>query len=105
MERLGRDAPLPDRMQGRWVDAGDASCELIVNGGEVICFGRPVAYDRKEFIENDGALSVNLEIDDEADEDTFQRQNLTGFIMTPEGEFHAYNVKFASQFVRPASGR
>lgn len=103
MDRVGREAPLPDKMQGRWIDADDPSCELLVSGGEVICFGRAIEYDYKQITENDGALSVSLEIDDEAEEDTFQRQNLTGLIMTPEGDFHGYNVKFACQFVRVAS--
>ena len=48
----------------------------------------------------DGALTVSLKINDEANEDTFERSNITGLVITPEGEFHAYNVKFASHFVR-----
>ena len=100
MDRLGREAALPPEMQGRWVDADDASSELIVTGGEITCFGRPVEYDYKEIVEQDGALTVSLGVDDEAREDTFQRANITGLVITPEGEFHAYNVKFATQFVR-----
>ena len=50
------------------------------------------------------ALTVSLGVDDEASEDTFQRANITGLVITPEGEFHAYNVKFAARFVRTGSG-
>jgi hypothetical protein len=32
-----------------------------------------------------------------------QRSNITGLVITPEGEFHAYNVKFASHFIRADS--
>lgn len=102
MERFGRDAPLPDEMQGRWRDAEEPSLELIIQGGEVICFGQPVAYDYKLMGTEDEALTVNLKIEDETFEDTFQRSNITGIVITPEGELHAYNVKFASQFERVA---
>lgn len=100
MEREGRDAPLPAEMQGRWVDADDSSTELVVSGGEVSCFGQTVEYDYKLIGEDDGALTVSLKINDEANEDTFQRSNITELVVTPDGDIHAYNVKFASQFVR-----
>jgi len=103
MERVGRDAPLPDEMQGRWTDVEDPTSELIVQGGEVTCFGQPVAYDYKLTDAVDGALTVSLKIDDQAKEDTFQRANVTVLVITPEGDFHAYNVKFASQFERAES--
>jgi hypothetical protein len=100
MERLGRDAPLPREMQGRWTNIEDSTSELIVQGGEVSCFGKPVAYDFKLVGNDDGALTVSLKIEDEAAEDTFQRANITELVITPEGDLHAYNVKFASQFTR-----
>ena len=100
MERLGRDAPLPDAMQGRWTDVEDRTSELVIKGGEVTCFGQPVVYDYKLVVMEDGALTVILKIDNEANEDTFQRSNITGLVITPDGDFHAYNVKFASQFER-----
>jgi hypothetical protein len=103
MGRLGREASLPREMQGRWVDAEDASSQLIVHGGEITCFGRPVEYDYKNINEKDGALTVSLGVDDEASEDSFQRVNITGLVITPEGELHAYNVKFAARFVRTGS--
>lgn len=100
MERLGRDTPLPSEMQGRWVDLDDPATELTVSGGEVTCFGQAVEYDYKLIGGDDGAMTVSLKINEVAGEDTFQRSNITELVMTPEGEFHAYNVKFASQFVR-----
>lgn len=103
MHRLERDASLPSEMQGRWVGVDEPSAELLVTAGEITCFGQVVEHDYKEIDENDGALTVSLKINDEANEDTFQRANITGLVMTPEGEFHAYNAKFASQFVRPDS--
>ncbi len=103
MDRLRREAPLPREMQGRWVEANDPSSELIVDDGEITCFGRRVEYDYKEIVDQDGALTVSLGIDDEANEDTFQRANVTGLVITPEGDLHAYNVKFAAQFVRANS--
>lgn len=91
-------------MQGQWVDIDDQGLELIVDGGEVICFGATVAYDYKLIEIEDGAVSVGLKIHDPDSEDSFQRNNITGLVMTPEGEFHAYNVKFASRFVRRPTG-
>lgn len=99
-ERVGRATPLPDAMQGRWVDEDDRSSELVIAGGEVTCFGHVVEYDYKEVAEIAGAVTVSLRIIDEAREDAFERANLTELVMTPDGEFHAYNSNFAAQFVR-----
>ncbi len=90
-------------MQGHWVGVDDPASELIVDGGEIICFGTIVNYDHKEVVQKDGALTVSLGIDDDSKLDAFQRANITGLVLTPEGQFHAYNVKFALQFVRPVS--
>ncbi len=101
MARLDRETSLPCEMQGRWVDVEDPLSELIVNGGEITCFGQPVQYDYKEVTEENGALVVSLMIDDLSKEDTFQRANVTALAISPEGKFYAYNVRFACQFVRP----
>ncbi len=85
-------------MQGRWLAVEDPGSELIVDGGEITCFGQTVEYDYKVIDQGDGALTVSLKIEDESEEDTFQRANITELVITPDGEFHAYNVKFASQF-------
>lgn len=45
---------------------------------------------------------MSLKINNDANDDTFQRSNITELVVTPEGDFLAYNVKFASQFVRTA---
>jgi len=90
-------------MQGQWVDVDEPGTVLTIDGGEVVFRGVPVRYDRKEVVEEDGAVTVELKVDDPALEDAFQRENITGLVVTPEGEFHAYNVKFASHFVRPAA--
>jgi hypothetical protein len=102
MERLGRNVPMPNVMQGHWLGADEPSAELIIAGGEITCFGQAVEYDYKEIDDLDGTLTVSLKIDDEAEEDNFQRANVTELVITAEGEFHAYNVKFASQFIRAA---
>lgn len=100
MERFERNAPLPAEMQGRWADVEDPTSELIVQGGEVFCFGKAISYDYKLIDAEDGALTVSLKINDQAAEDDFQRTNITELVITPEGDLHAYNVKFASQFER-----
>lgn len=99
MTRLDRDAPLPDEMQGRWVEVDDGSI-LVIDRGEITCFGQVVEYDYKEISEIDGALTVTLRINDEAQEDSFQRANITGLVISPEGNFLAYNLKFGCEFVR-----
>lgn len=98
MERLRPDTPLPSEMQGRWLDVGNPSSELIIHGGEVVCFGQVIQHDYKLIDSVEGALTVSLKIDDPACEDTFQQSNITELVITPDGEFHAYNVKFASHF-------
>lgn len=100
MERLERNEPLPSAMQGRWHDVEDAGAELIIDGGEVRYLGQATPYDYKVVGTDDDALTVSLKIDDEAGEDDFQRSHITELVITPEGDFHVYSVKFASQFVR-----
>jgi hypothetical protein len=102
MTRLDRTASLPEEMQGRWVEVDNGTI-LIVDGGEITCFGQVVEYDYKEISEIDGALTVTLRINDEAQEDTFQRANITGLVISPEGDFLAYNVRFGCEFVRERS--
>nr|WP_237452301.1 hypothetical protein [Qipengyuania algicida] len=87
-------------MQGHWVDVDDPSTGLVVSGGEVTYSGQGVDYDYKLIGQADGAVTVSLKVNDESKDDTFQRSNITELVITPDGELHAYNVKFASQFAR-----
>ena len=100
MDKLDRASPLPEQMQGHWIDLDDSSSELVISGGEVVCFGQTVEYDYKLIGNDDGSITVSLKINDASNEDNFQRSNVTELVVTPEGDFHAYNTKFASQFVR-----
>lgn len=103
MRQEDRSAPLPVEMQGRRIGIDNPSEELIVEGGEITCFGSRVDYDCKQIRREHGALTVDLGIEDPAEEDDFHRRNITGLVITPEGEFHVYNVRFACQFVRAQS--
>ena len=49
----------------------------------------------KEIVEEGGALTVRLGVDEATSEDAFQRANITGLVITPEGKLHAFKVKFA----------
>lgn len=80
MERFARDVPFPNGMQGRWTDVEDPASQMIIQGGEVTCFGKRVDYDYKLVGTNSGALIVSLKIDDEEREDTFQRANITELV-------------------------
>ena len=95
-----RNAPLPDEMQGHWIAVDDPSGELLIEGGEVRYQGTSVDYSFKIVGNKDGALTVDLKVTDSTLEDDFQRENITGLLIDPEGDFHAFNAKFASQFVR-----
>jgi hypothetical protein len=95
-----RDTPLPVEMQGRWIVDDEPTSILVVDGGEVTCFGAVVDYDYKEIDEIEGALTVNLRVDDEAAEYDFNRQNIIGLVITPEGEFLGFNTKFSASFTR-----
>ena len=86
-------------MQGTWRSLDDGQ-ELTVSGGDVTYAGKVVEYDYKLVGSEDGALTVSLKVDDSSREDTFQRESFTELVITPDGKFHAYNVKFASQFER-----
>ncbi|MCX5545202.1 hypothetical protein M3A49_38150 [Paraburkholderia sp. CNPSo 3076] len=102
MNRFRRDVPLPPQMQGRWKGADDPPSELVVDGGAITCFGAVVNYDHKAIVEEDGALTVSLGVDDDLRIDDFQREKITGLVTTPEGRFLLYNVSFGLEFVRPA---
>jgi len=103
MSRLGREAPLPSEMQGQWVDPEDPSFVIEISGGEVTYGRHRSEYDYKEIIHRDGALIVEFGVDDEAKEDNFARASVIGLVMTPDGELHMWNMKFACQLVRPGS--
>ncbi len=103
MSPLGREAPLPEEMQGQWVDSDDPSYVVEICGGEVTRRGLPSEYDWKKITHDGGVLLVEFGVDDDADEDAFARQSVNGLAMTPEGEFHMWSVKFACQLVRPVA--
>ena len=86
-------------MQGRWIDSEDGS-DLVVCGFNVTYRGQDVAHDFFVVEEVDGALSVNLGVDDPDREDSFQRENLAGLVIDPEGTFHAFNTRFGATFER-----
>jgi hypothetical protein len=95
-----RQTPLPAEMQGSWVDSGDPSSRLIIDGAEIICLGASVDYDFKEISEVEDALSVQLHVSDPSREDDFQRANITGLVISPEGEFLAYNTRFSMHLIK-----
>lgn len=101
VNRIGRDEPLPRQMQGRRIGADDPLSELVVDGGQITCFGAVVNYDHKVVTEECGALNVSLGVADESRLDDFQRENIAGLVVTPEGRFLVYNVRFSLEFVRP----
>jgi len=81
--------------------ADDQLSELVVDGGQITCFGTAVNYDHKIIVAEDGALTVSLGVDEDSRLDDFQRENIIGLVMTPEGRFLVYNVRFGLEFVRP----
>jgi hypothetical protein len=95
-----RETPLPQEMQGRWVAVDEPTSTLVIAGGDVTCFGAAIEYDYKTISEDEGALTVQLEIDDETQRDSFSSANLNGFVITPDGDFLGYNVKSSVQFIR-----
>ncbi|HTJ10184.1 MAG TPA: hypothetical protein VL393_10910 [Candidatus Binataceae bacterium] len=99
MAKSDRSVALPEAMQGIWFDIDDGN-QLTVAGGEVTYAGKAVDYDYKLVESEDGALTVSLKVEDSSREDAFQRENVTELVITPDGEFHAYNVNFDSQFER-----
>jgi hypothetical protein len=103
MKRVQRQVPLPAEMQGHWVEDGNVSSALVIMGGEISCFGANVEYDYKDVDQVDGALTVSLGINDEAKQDSFGRTNITGLVISPDGEFLVYNVKFGARFIRPGA--
>ncbi|PQV55067.1 hypothetical protein B0G83_1011250 [Paraburkholderia sp. BL21I4N1] len=72
-----------------------------MNGGTISCLGSVLNYDHKVLIEKDGALTVGLGVDDDSRIDDFHRENITGLVITPDGRFVVYNVRFGLEFVRP----
>ena len=96
------DQPIPAEMQGRWIDVEEPGAELIVDGSSVTYRGQAVWHDHFTVSQVDGALCVDLGIDDADRLDSCARDNVTNLVIDPEGNFHAYNVKFAAQFVRAA---
>ena len=90
-----RQTLLPAEMQGAWVDGDDPSSTLNIDGAEISCLGASVDYDFMEINEIEGALTVVLRVSDPSREDDFQRANITGLVISPEGDFFAYNTRFS----------
>jgi hypothetical protein len=95
MAKPDRQTPFPAAIQGSWVDRDDPSATLIIEGAEITCFGASIAYDFKEISEVEDALTFELRVSDPSREDDFQRANITGLVISPEGEFFAYNIRFS----------
>ena len=96
------DQSLPAEMQGRWVDVEEPGAELVIDGSSVTYCGQAVQHEHFVVSQVDGAVCVDLGIDHADRADSFARDNLTNLVIDPDGNFHAYNVKFAAQFMRAA---
>lgn len=98
-DRKTHQDQLPAAMQGHWVDADDGST-LEIAGSDARFQGALIKYDWFEVEEESGAICVNFGVDELAREDSFVRENLTGLVIDPEGQFHGFNTKFGCTFVR-----
>ena len=98
-----RPTPLPAPMQGRWLDVADVGGVLLIEGFDVSYRGVAVTHNFFRIAEQDGALNVTLGVDDPTREDSFARENLTGLVIDPEGQFHAWNTRFGATFERLAA--
>lgn len=85
-------------MQGHWLSPDGE--KLVVDGFDVTYRGQAVRHDHFTVEQQDGALVVDLGVDDASRKDSFQRENVTGLVIDPDGEFHAFNTRFGSSFER-----
>lgn len=86
---------LPAEMQGDWIGVDDDSYTVSIHGSRIEVMGTSVVYDSWRLIQQDGATTVELHVNDPAEEDDFQRRNIIGLAISPEGEFLVYNVKYS----------
>ncbi|WP_205910426.1 hypothetical protein [Rhizobium sp. FKL33] len=86
---------LPAEMQGSWIGVDDDSYTVSIQGSRIEVMGTSVVYDSWRLIREDGAMTVELHVNNPAEEDDFQRRNITGLVISPEGEFFVYNVKYS----------
>jgi hypothetical protein len=101
-QKFYREHHLPAAMQGAWVGVDDQAERLTVDGFDVIYADRAVGHDYFTVEEIDGAVAVQLWIDDESRIDAFAGANVTDLVIDPDGQFHASNVNFASTFEKQA---
>ena len=87
--------PWTIRILGLVILSSHISC-----GSDARFQGALIKYDWFEVEEKSGAICVNFGVDDLAREDGFVRENLTGLVLDPEGQFHGFNTKFGCTFVR-----
>jgi hypothetical protein len=98
-EAMGRDAPFPREMQGRWVEESEPSMEVFVEGSGITWRGVPMDYQARRLIAcADGTLAVEM--------DFAERSGFRDWLMLiawPSGDMHAYNDNMVARFVRPTS--
>jgi hypothetical protein len=100
MDKDARLTALPAEMQGDWIGVEDDTYTVSINGARIEVMGKPVIYDSWRLIQQDGATTVDLRVDDPAEEYDFQRRDITGLVISPEGEFLVYNVKYSMELRR-----
>ncbi|MBB1248438.1 hypothetical protein [Rhizobium sp. G21] len=95
MDKDARLTALPAEMQGDWIGAEDDSYTVSIHGARIKVMGKTVIYDSWRLIQQDGATTVDLRVDDPAEEYDFQRRNIIGLVISPEGDFLVYNVRYS----------
>ena len=100
--KLGRAAPFPQILQGRWGVDVEPELGLDIEGSELTWGGERIVYEDKSLeVTDDGYTVVTLYYDDDVvhPDDVLFRQ----LILFPDGDIRTWSMAFAERLVRAAS--
>ena len=99
---LGRAAPFPEVLQGRWGVDVQPELAMDIEGSELTWGGERIVYEDKSLeVTDDGYTVVTLYYDDDVvhPDDVLFRQ----LILFPDGDIRTWSMAFAERLVRAAS--
>lgn len=97
---MAEGEPFPEVMQGRWIEDGDPTYEVIIRGHELIIYGEPVVYLARCLQSFEGGCEIEVTVPDQTDDGDALCLLHVSDDDKLDGDLFLYNVHFACPLVR-----